>query len=50
MKSETEIRKRIDELDERHRNFSERTRMSADGRMVVMLMSELHSGCWNHET
>lgn len=41
MKSETEIRKRIDELDKRHRSFLERTRMSADGRMVVMRMSEL---------
>jgi hypothetical protein len=41
MKPETEIRERIDELNERQRGFSERTRMSVDGLMLTMRISEL---------
>lgn len=41
MKTEDEIRKRIDELDKRHRGFSERGRMSIDGVQLVLRLSEL---------
>ena len=41
MKSEAEIRDRIDKLDERHAEFSMRTRMSTDGLNIIMRMSEL---------
>jgi len=36
-----EIEARIDELDERHSNFSEKERMSIDGISLVLRMSEL---------
>lgn len=41
MKTEEEIRERIDELDKRHSELSERVRKSIDGVQLVLRMSEL---------
>lgn len=39
--SKARIEQRLDALDERHHDLSEKERMSTDGLMLVMRMSEL---------